>query len=245
LIMAPGSYHRIVRGGSDAEDVHQFATTMMDFALIPFVVAFVIEFYLSIDRVLGTRGGVLAGSFIGITALFFWYGFGWLSRSQRNPGRMAEHPKTQHTTLKTKIDQALTEARVVLPGAQALLGFQLVTMFMDGFDKLPNSSKFIHIASLGLIAVTMILLMTPAAYHRIAERGEDTKRFHQVASALLVAAMISLPLGICGDVYVVVYKVTNSVADAVGCALLGLAFFYGTWFGYTTYKRAQIQQAGS
>src|ERR1041385_217967 len=37
LIMAPGSYHRIVRAGSDAEDVHQFTTTMMDLALIPFL----------------------------------------------------------------------------------------------------------------------------------------------------------------------------------------------------------------
>src|SRR5207253_5969353 len=36
LILSPGSYHRIVRSGSDAEDVHTFATTVMDFALIPF-----------------------------------------------------------------------------------------------------------------------------------------------------------------------------------------------------------------
>jgi DMSO reductase anchor subunit len=243
LIMAPGSYHRIVRGGSDAEDVHQFATTMMDVALVPFVVAFALDIYLALGRILGTSGGVLGATLVGMTALFFWYGFGWLSRSRRDKGNMAEKLKVQRTSLKTKIDQALTEARVVLPGAQALLGFQLVTIFMDGFDKLPNSSKFIHIGSLGLIALTTILLMSPAAYHRIAERGEDTKRFHKVASTLLLAAMITLPLGICGDLYVVVYKITNSVGASVGCAALALAFFYGTWFGYTSYKRAQIERA--
>jgi DMSO reductase anchor subunit len=148
----------------------------------------------------------------------------------------------QHTPLKTRIDQALTEARVVLPGAQALLGFQLVTMFMDGFDKLPNSSKFIHIASLAFIALTVILLMAPAAYHRVAERGEDTERMHQVASTFLMCAMITLPLGICGEVYVVMDKVTNSVAASVSCAVLALALFYGTWFGFTIYRRAQIEQ---
>ena len=147
----------------------------------------------------------------------------------------------QRTSLKTKIDQALTEARVVLPGAQALLGFQLVTMFMDGFDKLPNSLKYVHMASLALIALTVIQLMTPAAYHRIAERGEDTERMHRVASAFLMSAMVTLPLGICGDVYVLIEKVTNSGATSLACAILALAFFYGTWFGFTTYRRSQIE----
>ena len=129
---------------------------------------------------------------------------------------------------------------MVLPGAQALLGFQLITMFMDGFDKLPNSSKYVHLVSLALMALTMILLMSPAAYHRIAERGEDTPRLHRVASALLLGAMFTLPLGICGDVYIVFYKVTSSVATSVGIALAVLAFFYGAWFGFTAFRRAQL-----
>ena len=240
LIMAPGSYHRIVRAGSDAEDVHQFATTMMDVALIPFLLAFALDFYTSMGRIIGTTGGLIAGAVVGVTCLSLWYGLGWLSRSRKENNR--EKPKANRTPLKTKIDQALTEARVVLPGAQALLGFQLITMFMEAFDKLPNSSKFIHMASLALVALTTILLMTPAAFHRIAERGEDTQRMHQVASAFLMAAMVTLPLGICGDVYVVVDKVTSSFALAVGCASVALAFFYGTWFGFTTYRRSQIEQ---
>lgn len=240
LIMAPGSYHRIVRAGTDAEDVHQFATTMMDVALIPFLLAFALDFYTSMGRIIGTTGGLIAGTIVGVTCLSLWYGLGWLSRSRKE--NKDEKPKANRTPLKTKIDQALTEARVVLPGAQALLGFQLITMFMEAFDKLPNSSKFIHMTSLGLIALTTILLMTPAAFHRIAERGEDTQRMHKVASAFLMSAMVTLPLGICGDVYVVLDKVTNSFALSVACASGALAFFYGTWFGFTTYRRTQIEQ---
>jgi multisubunit Na+/H+ antiporter MnhG subunit len=241
LIMAPGSYHRIVRGGSDAEDVHQFATTVMDVALVPFLFAFAIDLYVTTGRFLGTTGGVMMGAAVGVTGLFFWYGFAFFSRPQEKSrngknGKLRAHP----TALKTKIDQALTEARVVLPGAQALLGFQLVTMFMDGFDKLPNSSKYVHLASMAVMALTMILLMTPAAYHRIAERGEDTPRLHRVASVLLLGAMFTLPLGICGDVYIVFYKVTSSVATSIGIAVAVLAFFYATWFGFTAYRRAQL-----
>src|ERR1051326_4270013 len=168
LIMSPGSYHRIVRSGSDAEDVHQFATTVMDWALVPFILTFSLDLYLSVGRIIGATGGMTAAVLIGAAGLFFWYGFGWLSRSPKKSraAKKSEKPKAQPTDLKTKIDQALTEARVVLPGAQALLGFQFVTMFMDAFDKLPNSLKYIHMVSLMLMSLTIILLMTPAAYHR-------------------------------------------------------------------------------
>src|ERR1041385_5873837 len=81
LIMAPGSYHRIVRAGSDAEDVHQFTTTMMDLALIPFLLAFALDFYISMGRILGTAGGLIGGTAVGITCLVLWYGLGWFSRS--------------------------------------------------------------------------------------------------------------------------------------------------------------------
>jgi len=151
-------------------------------------------------------------------------------------------PRAHPTRIEDKIGQALTEARVVLPGAQALLGFQLVTMFMDAFDNLPQSSKYVHIGSLCLIALSMILLMTPAAYHRIAMRGEDTVHFHKVASGLLIATMLTLPLGICGDVYVVFRKVTDSVALSVTVAVAVLMVFYGLWFGFTAYRRAQLAE---
>ena len=142
LIMAPGSYHRIVRAGSDAEDVHAFATTVMDFALVPFVLAFAFDLYLSTARVLNTGAAAAIGIFAGLTAGFAWYALGFISRSrQKRAKRKTQDPRTHPTRLEDKIDQALTEARVVLPGAQALLGFQLVTMFMDSYDKLPASSK--------------------------------------------------------------------------------------------------------
>lgn len=244
LIMAPGSYHRIVRAGSDAEDVHQFATTVMDIALVPILLTFALDIYLATGRIVGMTGGIIGGVSIGAAGFFFWYGLGLVSakKERKSGNEKKKKPRAHPTDLKTKIDQALTEARVVLPGAQALLGFQLITMFMDGFDKLPNSSKYIHMISLGWMALTIILLMTPAAYHRIAERGEDTQRMHRVASVLLLAAMVMLPLGICGDVYLVFYKVTNSVPASIGTAIAVLAFFYGTWFGFTIYRRGQLAE---
>ena len=73
---------------------------------------------------------------------------------------------------------------------------------------------------------------------------KDTQRLHEVASALLIIAMILLPLGICGDVFVIFQKVTNSVATSAIVAMVVLAFFYGTWFGFTVYRRAQLTRSG-
>src|ERR1043166_8792637 len=164
----------------------------MDIALVPFLLALAIELYVATGRFLGVSGGLMEGGFIGAAALALWYGLGIVAKPKRKPRAVEKEeedgmPRAQRTSLKDKIDQALTEARVVLPGAQTLLGFQLITMFMDSYDKLPLSSKYVHLVSLCLIALTMILLMTPAAYHRIAFDGEDTPEFHKAASALLLA----------------------------------------------------------
>ena len=245
LIMWPGAYHRIVWQGRDSNDVHEFTTNVMDVALLPFLIALSIDFYVIDATLLGAGRAIALAIGMGVAALIFWYGLGRLSRyrgwdRELKSGRKkeAEVPKTE---LHDKIDQVLTETRVVLPGAQALLGFELITMLMDGFDKLPSSSKYVHLISLVLMGLTVILLMAPAAYHRIVERGEDSEHFHTVASTLLLAAMIPLPMGICGDLYVVIRKTTESSLAGIISAAIALAMFYGLWFGFTAYRRSQLR----
>lgn len=81
-----------------------------------------------------------------------------------------------------------------------------------------------------MIAVTIVLLMTPAAYHRIGERGEETEHFHRFASTVLLAAMFTLAPGICGDLFVVARIVTQSTSLALAVSLAVLVVFYGLWF---------------
>ena len=42
---------------------------------------------------------------------------------------------------------------MVLPGVQALLGFQLISVISQSFENLPAISKAIHAANLGCITV--------------------------------------------------------------------------------------------
>src|SRR6185369_723114 len=53
LLMAPGSYHRIVRRGNDATDVHRFATRVMDLALVPLAVALTLDLFVAMRSFMG------------------------------------------------------------------------------------------------------------------------------------------------------------------------------------------------
>jgi hypothetical protein len=126
----------------------------------------------------------------------------------------------------------LTEARVVLPGAQALFGFQLAIVLTQSFEQLPSASKITHMASLFLIALSIVLLMAPAAYHRIVYAGEDSQDMHRVGSALVTAATVPLALGLVGDIYVVITKTMGSPTAGVIAGGLALVFLIGLWHAY-------------
>jgi hypothetical protein len=130
---------------------------------------------------------------------------------------------------------------MVLPGAQALLGFQFINIWLEGFDTISQNMKLAHLASLCAVAVsTILLMMMPAAYHRIAVAGEDTQQFVSLAGRMLLTAMVFLAVGVCGDFLVIAVKLKFSltVSSAMSTALL--AVFLGLWFGYTLWKRAQV-----
>lgn len=250
LIIAPSSYHRLVERGEDTQEVHRYTSRMMDWALLPFALGLGIDLYVATQKIVGWKTGVAAGLFGALMAAFFWYGLEFYMRRERageieEKMRESEMEEKQDSEggkggkLTDKIQHALTECRVVLPGVQALLGFQFIVILTEGFDKLSSVSKYVHLASLGLTALAIVLLITPAAYHRMVERGEETEHFHRFASKVLVAALVPLALAMAGDVYVVVQKVTDSLLISVVSALVILAIFWELWFGLPLYRRTQ------
>jgi len=252
LLLWPSAYHNLVDGGEDTRRFHAFATGVMDWALLPLALGISLNLCLAFDRVYGHGVGALAGVVAALVALYFWYGLEYQSRSKTRSDpmearRQAEGERkeeAQGTPVSKKMDHVLEEVRSVLPGVQALLGFQLAAMLVQGFGALPPSSKHLHLLSLGLNALAIVLLMAPAAYHRIVCEGEDTEQVHRFASRMILAAMVPLALGLAGDLFVVVRKITDSISFATGAALCVLVVFYGCWFGYTGAQRAAQQAAG-
>jgi hypothetical protein len=110
--------------------------------------------------------------------------------------------------------------------------------FGQDFDRLPESSKQVHLVSLLATALSTVLLMAPPAHHRIVEQGANREAFHPLAGRFIIWSMVPLALGITSDLYVVGRKVTGSVVLAATSAAVLLAISYGFWFGYTLYQRS-------
>src|SRR5438874_8821518 len=69
----------------------------------------------------------------------------------------------------------LDECRMVLPGIQALFGFQLIAVFSAEFEqKLGHAEQVAHLGAIGLVAIAVAMIMTPAALHREAGAGQVT-----------------------------------------------------------------------
>jgi len=246
LLIAPALYHRIIADGEDSGEIHRLISWMASAALLPFAISLGASLFIGIERVGGLWAGVAAGAGFGGLALFAWYGWGAirkasLGRKERQMTAMQRNER-ENTPLHTKIEQMLTEARVILPGAQALLGFQLAIVITQSFEKLPPLSQAMHALSLGLVALTVILLMAPAAYHRIVYAGEDAAEFHRTGSILVTAATVPLALGMSVDLFVVMAKIAGIEAGAI-IAVLALVGFVALWHVYPAVRRGLIGPA--
>jgi hypothetical protein len=200
LLIAPETYHHLAEIGRDTRRFHQLISRMADCALPPFALSLGLALFIAGESIFGFSAGLAAGVFYLLLALGCWYGLQYLRRLRTGHKERATtaHQQTmmENASLNQRITQMLTEARVVLPGVQALLGFQLVSVISQAFEKLPASSKLVHAVSLGCVTVAVILLMAPAAYHRIVFSGQDAEEVHAVGSWFVTCATIPLAFGL-------------------------------------------------
>jgi hypothetical protein len=241
LIFAPAPYHRIVEEGENSLQFHRFVTRAMEIALMPLALGLGIDLYVAGLRIATPKIAMFLGIAGAGGALLLWYVWGLAKkkRANRKPSMTAKKEQLKPTEITEKVKHLLLEGRMVLPGVQALLGFQFAVILVEGFEKLSPTLKYIHLASLCLMSISTILLIAPAAYHRIVEEGEATEKFHRLGSRLLLLALVPLAAGMCGDLFVVIKHVTASTTLAAIVSGVMLLFFYGLWFGYSYYRRGQ------
>ena len=122
--------------------------------------------------------------------------------------------------------QLIEECRMVLPGIQALFGFQMVAVFNNRFeDKLSHEEQMLHLLAIIFVVVSIALVMTPAAYHRQVEPESVSRQFTRISSRLLLLGMAPLAGAIAIDFYLVAHLISrNSTASALVAAALAAVF---------------------
>lgn len=109
----------------------------------------------------------------------------------------------------------LEECRTILPGIQALFGFQLIAVFNAGFDeKLAATDRVVHLAAIVMVAIAIILIMTPAAYHRQTAPMKVESAFIVLTSRAVLWAMFALMLALTLDFFLVAKVILGEMAWA-------------------------------
>jgi hypothetical protein len=91
------------------------------------------------------------------------------------------------------------------------------------------------------VALCTVLLIAPAAYHRIVCHGEDSEDLLHFASLIILAAMVPLAVGLATDFLIVTWMVTRSMPVALGASAAMLLLLLGFWFGYMWWLRGRKQ----
>lgn len=244
LLVWPAAFHQIAQRGAETSYIATFTSTILAWTLLPIAIALGLSLYATALDMhvpyawIYAVGATVAGLAMWYAVPSFRHDPARRERVRQETREQEQENKWQHKTeLPQRIKNVLTECRMALPGAQALLGFQFIDVFFDSFTQLPRSLQWLHFASLLCTMISTILLIAPAAYHRIAEGGEDTEHFLKVASRMLLWALIFLAPGMTGDIVVAMYRVTHTVVAGVVASLVLLAAFYALWFGYSLFER--------
>jgi hypothetical protein len=238
LLIAPSMQHRVVEQGRSSARLVRSTNFFAGCGLIPLALSIGLGSYVVVERHFGLAAGLATGSVLAATAAFAWFGIEFIVGSKRDDESM----QVANTPLATKVEQLLTEARLILPGAQALLGFQFIAMLTSGFDRLPQSVKALHALALCLVAINVILLMTPAALHRLSFNGEDSTAFLRMGSALVIAAPGFLAAGIAAETFVVLHKVSSNAGWALIGALASFVALIGLWYAIPAWLRMRLKR---
>jgi hypothetical protein len=237
LLIAPSMQHRIVEEGQTTPRLIEMTNMLAGFALLPLTAGLALAAYVVMERTFGPPIALAFASFLGLAATFCWFGLELIVGRHKEPDKMPTTP----TPIKTKIEQLLTEARLIIPGGQALLGFQFVAMLTSGFDHLPDSAKLVHAVALGLIGINIIIMMTPAALHRLSFGGEDSLRFLKLGSWFVVTGPLFLAAGIAAEFYVVFLKALDVQSLAVSGAIAAFSMAMGLWYVWPLVLRRMLK----
>src|SRR4029453_7357688 len=161
---------------------------------------------------------------------------------------MSEPPppeKREELPLSKAAEYLLDECRMVLPGIQALFGFQLIAVFNSSFEqKLSANEQRLHLLAIALVAIAVAIIMTPAALHRQKRPYEVTDTFVRVSSRILLWSMAPLAVSISLDFYLVARVITRErLVSLLGAAMF--AFFLVFWFALPRARGLQRVVGGS
>ena len=158
-----------------------------------------------------------------------------MPESQRVETRWRSSPPPvgpyEESDLSGAVKEMLEEARTIMPGIQAFIGFQLVAVFNTAFwERLTEGERAAHLVGILLNVVAIALVMTPPLFHRQRESGYDSAGMVRLATKVLTASSYPLIAAVALDMYVIGRLIGGSVAMGVVAAAVSLVPAVAFWY---------------
>jgi len=146
--------------------------------------------------------------------------------------KSSERQESKQLPLDKAATLVLDESRMILPGIQALFGFQLIAVFNDGFtEKLSILEQRLHLLAIALILITTMIIMTQAVFHRQTGLKHVENEFIHIATRLLLLSMFPLAISFSLEFYLISRLILNNVLLSVLFAVGLFCLFLLLWIG--------------
>ena len=247
LMIAPASFHQLSERGERTEGQRLALRALIPLSLAPFTLGVGLNVLIGPSVAMGWVPAGVAAAIVVLAAFFLWYGMELIAMRTRAdpPAQESSRRARAESSLKDQVADLMTETRIVLPGAQALLGFQFIGYLTDGYARLSTAGRVGHGVALAALVISMVLLMTPAPFHRLAENGRETERLRRLTVRMIVGALAALAAAFAADLFVAIDIVTGRTGLALGGALAAAAVIVAIWFVWPLSRRGRIGVAGA
>jgi hypothetical protein len=138
----------------------------------------------------------------------------------------------QKEPLDKVIEHLEEEARMILPGIQALFGFQLIAVFNQRFSDLQPFTQSAHFVALLCSALAILLVLAPAAYHRQVEPHSISERLCKIGTICITLCLFPLCVGTAIDIFVIGELLHYSETTSWVFSIITFIALFGAWFGF-------------
>jgi O-antigen/teichoic acid export membrane protein len=164
-----------------------------------------------------------------------------MAQAAARRGDSGSRAETHKERVDRELIELLNELRVALPGVQFLFAFLLIVPFQETREDLTDFQKDLYFVSLLAAALATVLLIAPAAQHRVLFRQKDKDQLLRRSNLYAFAGLVVLGVAICTAILLVVDVLFDTTLGWVAAAIVAVLLAV-VWLAVPLWRRAHTEQ---
>jgi len=164
-----------------------------------------------------------------------------MSSTRSRPADGAGAGETHKERVDRELIELLNELRVALPGVQFLFAFLLIVPFQQTAERITEFQRDVHFVALISAAVATVLLIAPAAQHRVLFRQQEKETLLRRSNRSAFAGLLALAVAICSAILLVLDVFFSRTQAWVTTGVIA-AMFLWWWVAVPFWQRAHTEQ---